>query len=39
MYLTNLSTADRMWHKINFQEYNWFEFWIYFLLDRLPNQS
>ena len=37
MYLPSPSTTNRMQHYVNFHmEYNWFEFKVFLLLDKLP---
>ena len=40
MHLPNPSITDRMQHKVNFLAvYNWFEFKLFFFLDKFPNHG
>ena len=35
MYFPNYSAMNRMWHKVNLDEYNWFECKVFLHLDWL----
>ena len=40
MYLSNFYASSRMWQKVNFKvNYCWFQFRVFFILDRMPNQD